>query len=64
MNQTGPVATIDSHKDLETTVAIIVSGFSGLGMAIQLRAEPGALPSVGQSCTAYVRASDLTILTR
>ena len=37
MNQTGPVATIDSHKDLETTVAIIGSGFSGLGMAIQLR---------------------------
>ena len=37
MTQTGPVATIDSHKDLETTVAIIGSGFSGLGMAIQLR---------------------------
>ena len=37
MNQTGPVATIDSHEHLETTVAIIGSGFSGLGMAIQLR---------------------------
>ena len=34
------------------------------GMAIQLRAEPGSLPAIGQSCTAYVRASDLTILTR
>ena len=37
MNQPGPVATVDSHKDLETTIAIIGSGFSGLGMAIQLR---------------------------
>jgi cation diffusion facilitator CzcD-associated flavoprotein CzcO len=36
MNQTGPVAA-DSHEQLETTVAIIGSGFSGLGMAIQLR---------------------------
>lgn len=34
------------------------------GMPIQLRAEPGALPSVGQSCTVYVRAGDLTVLTR
>jgi cation diffusion facilitator CzcD-associated flavoprotein CzcO len=40
MNLLGPEATIDSHmndKHLETTVAIIGSGFSGLGMAIQLR---------------------------
>jgi len=37
MNQPESIATIDSHKDLETTVAIIGSGFSGLGMAIQLR---------------------------
>ena len=36
MNQTGTAATIDSHKDVETTVAIIGSGFSGLCMAIQL----------------------------
>jgi cation diffusion facilitator CzcD-associated flavoprotein CzcO len=36
MNQPEPVATIDAPKDLETTVAIIGSGFSGLGMAIQL----------------------------
>ena len=38
MNQTGRAATNkDGHKRLETTVAIIGSGFSGLGMAIQLR---------------------------
>jgi cation diffusion facilitator CzcD-associated flavoprotein CzcO len=37
MNQPAPVVTIDRHKHLETTVAIIGSGFSGLGMAIQLR---------------------------
>ena len=37
MNQTRPVATNNSHEHLETTVAIIGSGFSGLGMAIQLR---------------------------
>jgi cation diffusion facilitator CzcD-associated flavoprotein CzcO len=37
MNQPKPVATNDSQQDLDTTVAIIGSGFSGLGMAIQLR---------------------------
>ena len=37
MNQTRPVATNNSHEHLETTVAIIGSGFSGLGMAVQLR---------------------------
>jgi cation diffusion facilitator CzcD-associated flavoprotein CzcO len=40
MNQLPPVASIDSHlndKHPETTVAIIGSGFPGLGMAIQLR---------------------------
>ena len=37
MNQPQPVATIENDKNLETTVAIIGSGFSGLGMAIQLR---------------------------
>jgi cation diffusion facilitator CzcD-associated flavoprotein CzcO len=37
MNQPESETTIDSHKDLETTIAIIGSGFSGLGMAIQLR---------------------------
>lgn len=37
---------------------------AGNGMAIQLRAEPGALPPVGQSCAAHVRSSDLTVLTR
>ena len=40
MNQPGPVATNDSHlnhKHLDTTIAIIGSGFAGLGMAIQLR---------------------------
>jgi cation diffusion facilitator CzcD-associated flavoprotein CzcO len=36
MNQTGPIVTDNSHQHLETTVAIIGSGFSGLGMAIQL----------------------------
>ena len=30
MNQTGTAATIDSRKDVETTVAIIGSVFSGL----------------------------------
>ena len=39
MNQTGPVASNDSLKHLETTVAIIGAGFSGLGMAIQLRRQ-------------------------
>jgi cation diffusion facilitator CzcD-associated flavoprotein CzcO len=37
MNRAESDATIDSHKGLETTVAIIGSGFAGLGMAIQLR---------------------------
>jgi cation diffusion facilitator CzcD-associated flavoprotein CzcO len=37
MNQPQTGATIERHKNLETTVAIIGSGFSGLGMAIQLR---------------------------
>ena len=37
MNQPKPVATLDSQQNLETTVAIIGSGFSGLGMGIQLR---------------------------
>jgi cation diffusion facilitator CzcD-associated flavoprotein CzcO len=37
MNQPGPVTAIDRRKHLETTVAIVGSGFSGLGMAIQLR---------------------------
>jgi cation diffusion facilitator CzcD-associated flavoprotein CzcO len=37
MNQPKLVAPNDSQQDLETTVAIIGSGFSGLGMAIQLR---------------------------
>ena len=37
MNQTARVATNDSQQDLDTTVAIVGSGFSGLGMAIQLR---------------------------
>ena len=37
MNQPTPVDTNDSQQDLNTTVAIIGSGFSGLGMAIQLR---------------------------
>ena len=37
MNQPKSVDTSDSQQDLDTTVAIIGSGFSGLGMAIQLR---------------------------
>jgi cation diffusion facilitator CzcD-associated flavoprotein CzcO len=37
MNQPKSVAANDSQQDLDTTVAIIGSGFSGLGMAMQLR---------------------------
>lgn len=36
MNQPQPGVTIENGKTLETTIAIIGSGFSGLGMAIQL----------------------------
>jgi cation diffusion facilitator CzcD-associated flavoprotein CzcO len=37
MNQPKSGETTENDKNLETTVAIIGSGFSGLGMAIQLR---------------------------